>query len=79
VRTIVDKRDGRDRTTIKHLVRIDPDRKLETSWRARKRVRDGLPKRIAATLEQGRELVKEAKGLRRSSPARTPESPQIGI
>jgi hypothetical protein len=64
VRTIVDKRDGRDRTTIKHLARIDPDRKLEASWRARKRVRDALPKRIAATLEQGRELVKQAKGLK---------------
>jgi hypothetical protein len=34
VRTIVDQGDGRDRTTIKHLERIDPDRKLEASWRA---------------------------------------------
>jgi hypothetical protein len=33
VRTIVDQGDGRDRTTIK-LERIDPDRKLEASWRA---------------------------------------------
>ena len=30
VRTIVDKRDRRDRTTIKHLARIDPDR--NASW-----------------------------------------------
>jgi hypothetical protein len=29
VRTIVDQGDGRDRTTIKHLERIDPERKLE--------------------------------------------------
>ena len=35
VRTIVDQGDGRDGTTIKHLERrIDPDRKLEASWRA---------------------------------------------
>jgi hypothetical protein len=32
--------------------------------RDRKRVRDALPKRIATTLEQGRELVKQAKGLK---------------
>jgi hypothetical protein len=30
---------------------------------SRKRVRDGLPKRINETLAKGRELVKEAKGL----------------
>ena len=64
VRTIVDKGDGRDRTTVKHLARIDPDRKLEASWRARKRTRDALPKRIDAFLEKGRELIKEAKGLK---------------
>ena len=63
VRTIVDKRDGCDRTTVKHLERIDPDRKLEASWRARKRTRDRLPKRINETLARGRELVKQAKGL----------------
>ena len=51
---IVDKRDGRD----------DPDRAAAVRWRARKRVRDALPKRIATTLEQGRELVKQAKGLK---------------
>ena len=65
VRTIVDQGDGRDRTTIKHLERIDPDRKLEASWRARQRTRDALPKRITETLTKGRELVKEARGLKR--------------
>ena len=63
VRTVVERIDGRDRTTVKQLQRIDPDRKLEASWRARKRVRDGLPKRINDTLANGRELVKAAKGL----------------
>jgi hypothetical protein len=62
--TIVDQGNGTDRTTVKHLARIDPDRKLEASWRARKRVRDSLPKRIGETLERGRALVKEAKGLK---------------
>ncbi|MBV9529642.1 MAG: hypothetical protein JO283_00875, partial [Bradyrhizobium sp.] len=49
----------------KHLERIDPDRKLETSWRSRQRTRDALPKRITETLSKGRELVKEARGLKR--------------
>ena len=30
----MDQGDGRDRTTIKDPERIDPDRKLEASWRA---------------------------------------------
>jgi hypothetical protein len=64
VRTIIDQGDGGDRTTVKYLERIHPDRKRETPWRARKRARDGLPKHINATLEKGRKLVKEAKGPR---------------
>jgi len=32
---IVDQGDGRDRTSIKHLELIDPERQLEASWRAR--------------------------------------------
>jgi hypothetical protein len=46
-----DHRQGRrvDRTTIKHLKRIDPDRAAERLWQARQRSRDALPKRIAAT------------------------------
>jgi multidrug resistance efflux pump len=64
VRTIVDQRDGVDRTTVKHLARIDPDRKEEALWRAHSRVRKTLPQRINATLAKGRELVKQAKGLK---------------
>jgi hypothetical protein len=64
VRTIVAQRDGTDRTTVKHLQRIDPDRAAAARWRARKRTRDALPKRINETLAKGRELVKEAKGLK---------------
>jgi hypothetical protein len=64
VRTIVAQKDGTDRTTVKHLERIHPDRAAAARWRARKRTRDGLPKRINETLAKGRELVKEANGLR---------------
>jgi hypothetical protein len=62
VRTIVGQTAGRDRTTIKHLQRIDPGRLKEEPWRERTRM--SLPKRITETLERGRELVKAAKGLR---------------
>jgi hypothetical protein len=62
VRTIIDQKHGTDRTTIKHLKRIDPDRKLEVSWQARERTRKALPKRINETLAKGRELIKAAKG-----------------
>src|SRR5262249_363902 len=67
VRTIIEKGYGRDRTTLKHLERIMPDRREVAEWRARKRVRDGLPRRITETLKTGKELVKEAKGTARGS------------
>jgi hypothetical protein len=57
-------RDGVDRTTVKHRQRIAPDRAAAARWRARKRTRDALPKRINETLAKGRELVKAAKGLK---------------
>ena len=42
---IVDQGDGRDRTSIKHLEPIDPERQLEASWRARTfGQRQGLPR-----------------------------------
>jgi hypothetical protein len=65
VRTIVEQAEGCDRTTLRHLKRIDPDRRRLTAWRARKRTRDALPRRINETLAEGRELVKRAKGLGR--------------
>jgi hypothetical protein len=62
VTTAINKKRGSDRTTRKHLERIDPGRFREEPWRARTRA--ALPKRITETLERGRELVKAAKGLR---------------
>jgi hypothetical protein len=37
VRTVVNQRDGTDRTTIKRLERIDPDRARERRWQAKPR------------------------------------------
>lgn len=62
--TIIDRGAGIDRTTIKHLQRIDPDGAVEQLWQARKRSRDALPKRIAATEKANAELRLEAKGLK---------------
>src|SRR5262249_38691905 len=62
VRTILGKDAGTDRTTVRHLQRIDPVRFKEEPWR--ERTRTALPKRINETLERGAELVKAAKGLR---------------
>jgi hypothetical protein len=57
-----DQGNGCDRTTRKHLERVDPGRFKEEPWRARTRA--ALPKRIGEVLERGRELVKAAKGQR---------------
>jgi hypothetical protein len=65
VRTIVAQSSGNDRTMVGRLERIDPNRREVLAWRARKRTRDALPKRINETLAKGDELVKEAKGLGR--------------
>jgi hypothetical protein len=72
--TIVDGKAGRDRTTMKHLERITPDRREVLEWRSRKRVRDGLPKRINETLKAGKALVKAAKGLGHSAAPTPPQS-----
>jgi Helix-turn-helix domain of resolvase len=61
VRTIVGKADGTDRTTIKHLQRIDPDRARPKQWTAKRQQRDALPKRINELRKAGDDLIKEAK------------------
>jgi hypothetical protein len=63
VRTIVGRQDHRDRTSRRRLESIDPDRVAEISERSRKRTRDALPKRIGQTLQQGAEMLQEAKGI----------------
>ncbi len=64
IRTIVDQRDRRDRTSVKHLERLRRDMGEERTWLSRKRTRDGLPRRINALQRQSDELRKEAKGLK---------------
>jgi hypothetical protein len=67
VRTIVGRTNGTDRTSIKHLRRIDPDRAHMRAWTAKRQARDALPRRIHQLRENGDELLKEAKGLGRST------------
>lgn len=60
--TIVAKGNGTDRTTVKYLQRIDPDRAAVLRERSQARAIKALPRAINATLKAGRELLKEAKG-----------------
>ena len=64
VRTVIDQRTDVDRTTRKHLQRIDPERERQRAWQAKSRSRKALPKQITAWEKTADELRKEAKGLR---------------
>ena len=65
VRTIVGKDAGTDRTSKRAnlLRKREIDRLRAAEYRAQKRTRDHLPKRITETRKRGEELVKAAKGL----------------
>jgi hypothetical protein len=63
VRTIIAKGNGTDRTTIKHLERIAPDRARERAWQAKAQQRKHLPRKIHELRKAGDALLKEAKGL----------------
>jgi hypothetical protein len=62
--TILNRDDGVDRTTMKHLQRVAPDMAAERQWLIKQRMREALPKRIAATEKANAELRHEAKGLK---------------
>ncbi len=64
VRTIVDQRSQRDRTSVKYLKRIRRDMGEERIWQSRKHARRALPRRVDALQKQSAELHKEAKGLK---------------
>jgi hypothetical protein len=66
VRTIVGKTNGSDRTTRKHRARIEIDRQRMIRWKRQKRTGSGLPRWAQHVVEEGRKLVKEAKGLGRA-------------
>lgn len=63
VRTIIGRDSKSDRTTVKRLARIDPDRAAMISHKARKRTRDALPSRVGEAMEGNAALLKEAKGI----------------
>ena len=52
VRTIVDKKDGVDRSRVARIKLVEPQRK----------VRATLPRRVSASKEKMAKLIKEAKG-----------------
>jgi hypothetical protein len=66
VRTIIGRENRTDRTTVKRIEKLGIDKAELIRAKARKRQRDALPKRIKQTLEQGAELIAEAKGLGRA-------------
>jgi hypothetical protein len=65
VRTIIGRKDYSDRTTLKHLDKIDHKPIRDKLGRGDKRTRDQLlSKGIAETLAAGAELINEAKGIK---------------
>jgi len=65
VRTIVERERGEDRASKRtnDIRKREYNRLRAASFRARKKARDGLPKRITEIQERGAGLVKVAKGL----------------
>lgn len=64
VRTIVDKKDRKDRGAVQLLERIaGPDKLQAARERMEKKLRDTLPKSVRMTREALDEAIKEAKGL----------------
>jgi hypothetical protein len=64
VRTIVAKAAGTDRTSKREQQRIDL-RREQLAWKRQRRDGDALPRRAQRVVEEGRALLKEAKGLGR--------------
>jgi transposase len=63
VRTIVGRAEGTDRTTKRtsELRRLELHRSRMAAYRARKRIRDALPKRINEFIKRGKDLMKRAR------------------
>ena len=67
VRTIIAKENRSDRTTKLHRARIDPSSQPAVrAWKRQKRIGDALPRQVTQVLEDGGNLLKEAKGLGRA-------------
>lgn len=65
VRTIVGKKNGTDRTSKREYQRIEIDRQQLAAWKRQRRTGDVLPRQAQRVVEDGRALIKEAKGLAR--------------
>ena len=65
VRTIIGKANRTDRASKSRWARIEPDRQRAITWKRQKRTIDALPKQAQRVVEEGRALLKEAKGLGR--------------
>jgi uncharacterized coiled-coil protein SlyX len=67
IRTIIGRQNSTDRTSKRTnaLRKRELNRQRMLSWRARKRTRDALPRRITASLARGDALPKAAKGIDR--------------
>jgi DNA-binding NarL/FixJ family response regulator len=64
VRTVIDKKDRKDRTTLDRWQQIEPDMRTERDRRRRRKDVDALRKRIPRLMEDSAELIKRAKGLK---------------
>ena len=60
VRTIVDKKDGVDRSRVARVKLVEPS--LLAGITAQRKVRATLPRRVSASKEKMAKLIKEAKG-----------------
>ena len=60
VRTIVDKKDGVDRSRVARIKLVEPS--LLAGITAQRKVRATLPRRVSASKEKMAKLIKEAKG-----------------
>lgn len=62
--TILGKANGTDRTSVRHLARIDPDRAAALRFKTQVRTIDSIPKSVNTLLKTAGELHKRAKGLK---------------
>jgi hypothetical protein len=60
VRTIVGRKNGTDRTTKRHLARID-NKEIIITWKRQKRTGDSLPRRAQKVVEDAETLAREAR------------------
>lgn len=60
VRTIIDKKDGVDRSRVARIKLVEPS--LLAGIMAQRKVRATIPRRVSASKEKMAKLIKEAKG-----------------